>query len=132
MKATRLNLITPVRTALKDAGISTVRLVNAVNAALGELKPKSSESKLGDGKIGPKSSGSPYKVTETEATKYEGPVNAPLLFDAWHSALAKAEKIATFDTVALPGVLSTWLEKLKAKTPEELKELEKENTLAKT
>lgn len=116
MNAKRLNLCPAIRAALSDAGYSTVRVVNAVNSALGELSVSSSESKLGDGRI----TKTAYKVTETTAAKYEGnAASVPLRFDAWNGAIAKAEKIASFDSVAIPVIFKAWLDKMKA-TPEEI------------
>lgn len=108
MKAKRLNLCVAVRNSLINMELSTVKVVNAVNSALGELEARSEESKLGDGRV----TKSEYKVTETTTSKYAGQkTTLPLLFDAWHSQVAKAEKIASFETIELPGIFKQWLEK---------------------
>lgn len=113
MAAKRLNLCVPVRSALVNSGISTVKVVNAVNAALGALDVKGSDSKTGDGKVSKEG----YKVTVTDTTKYAGPKCDPLVFDAWHSAIARAYKVAEFECVDLPTGLTPWLESMKAESP---------------
>lgn len=105
----RLNLVVPVRCALEASGYSTVRVVNAVNAALGQLEKISSESKSGHGSV----SKGMFKASETLTIKYKGERNDPLDFDAWHSAIAKAHKIAEFDTVGIPVRFVEWLEKMR-------------------
>ena len=105
----RLNLVNPVRVALELGGYSTVRVVNAVNAALGQLEKVSSESKSGNGSV----SKGMFKVSETLTIKYKGERNDPLDFDAWHSAIARANKIAEFESVSLPVRFNDWLAKLK-------------------
>lgn len=122
MQAKRINLILPVRQALIDAGISTVRVVNAVNAELGALEATGGTLKLGSGTVTKKA----YRVTETVSTKFEGRKTVPLVFDAWHSKLEAAFKVARFETVGLPVVCKEWLEKMKATPEEQEKEKEKE------
>lgn len=107
MNSKRYNPCAPIRNALLNAGYSTVKVTNAVNSALGELSAASAESKLGDGRITKTS----YKVTESTSTKYEGKADSlPLRFDAWCGAVEKANKIASFETVEIPGVFKQWLE----------------------
>lgn len=121
MKAQRLNLCTVVRNSILLAGYSSVKVVNAVNAALGALEAHSEEGKLGDGRV----TKSEYKVTETVTLKYKGDkATAPLLFDAWHSAIAKAEKIASFESLVLPGVFIQWLDKFAKADKSEAKSAE--------
>lgn len=109
MKATRLNLIPVVRSALWDAGYSSVKVVNAVNSALGELTNPVVEHTLGDGKV--KSKGEHYSVTESIKEAYTAKMTPPLLFDAWHSGVQKLQKIASVDTIGIPPVLVVWLDK---------------------
>lgn len=116
MKASRLNLIPSVRRGLLDNGFSTVKVVSAVNAALGELALASETQKSGDGNI----TKDGYKVTNTVAFKYEGKRTLPLMFDAWHSAQAKAAKIAEMEVVSIPPIFNTWLEKFAKGAKEEL------------
>lgn len=113
MNAKRLNLIGCVRAALEQAGYSTVKVVNAVNSALGQLDVIGSESKLGTGSVSKKG----YRVSESTTTKYSGAVNVPLHFDAWHSAMAKADKVAEMDTVSIPAVFTAWLQSMKVDAP---------------
>lgn len=126
MVAKRLNLCCAVRTALINSGYSTVKVVDAVNAALNDLQEVDSEAKLGNGSITKATKERPalYKVSETVTTKYRGPISVPLIFDRWHSAIRAAEKIAPFGCVDLPEEFTPWLEKMKepskpepAKTP---------------
>lgn len=110
----RINLITPVRTALLNSGYSSVKVVAAINSALGELKVAKSTERLGDGSMSRKGK---YGVTNVVSEKYEGKYSMPLLFDAWHSKLASAHKVAEFDGIDLPAVFSEWLDKMKVVTP---------------
>lgn len=108
----RLNLCTVVRESLLLAGYSTVKTCNAVNSALGELEVSGTRKglKLGDGRL----TKSAYKVTETETITetLSGSSNSiPLRFDAWNSAMAKAEKIAVMVSVVIPVSFAEWLDK---------------------
>lgn len=106
MKPNRINLIPAVRRGLIASGYSTTKVVNAVNAALGEIKLESTSDKTGDGKVTKDS----YKVTVTGTFKYTNEKTAPLLFDAWHSAIAKADKIASMEAVEIPSFfVANWL-----------------------
>lgn len=109
MAASRINLVNPVRVSLINSGYSTVKVVNAVNAALGQLNSKGSEAKTGAGSV----SKDIYKVSVSTVEKFTGTKTIPLQFDAWHSAIAKAHKVAEFDCVDLPAEFSPWLEKMK-------------------
>lgn len=109
MAASRINLVNPVRQALINSGYSTVKVINAVNAALGQLASKGSEAKTGNGSL----SKDTYKVSVTSTEKFVGTRTVPLAFDAWHSAIERAHKIAQFECVDLPEVFNEWLEKMK-------------------
>lgn len=113
MNARRINLIGCVRAALEAAGISTVKVVNAVNAKLGQLDCVGTESKLGHGRVGK----SLYKVSESTTSKYQGEIDIALRFDAWHSAMAKADKIGEMDNCYIPVAFSAWLQSMKEKAP---------------
>jgi len=104
----RLNLISCVRTALEVRGISTVAVVNAVNAELGRLEKLSSQQKLGTGSVTKKA----YKVTNTVTEKFTGAITAPLHFDAWHCKLEAANKLAEIPTIEIPTLYTPWLEKM--------------------
>lgn len=110
MKAQRINLVTPVRKALIESGYSTVKIVSAVNQELAKAKLVSETAKTGDGTA----SKDGYRVTVTGTFKYEHSKTLPVLFDAWHSAIGKADKIARFESVEIPPVFSKWLEFAKA------------------
>lgn len=106
MKANRLNLCTVVRHSLLAEGYSVVKTVNAVNAALVKLTQSGDvDSTTSDGKVTKEE----YKVSVTEKAKFTGKVTMPLQFDAWHSAIAKAEKVLQFDSVSIPGSVREWL-----------------------
>lgn len=127
MKSNRLNLCVSLRNTLTELGYSTVKAVNAVNAALGELKVTGTKEtvKMGDGRI----TKTQYKVTETETiaeTYAASSGNIALRFDAFNSQLAKLEKIAElgsvdgFGSIALPETFTSWLDKFaKAQVPAE-------------
>jgi hypothetical protein len=123
MKPKRLNLIVEVRAALIGEGYSTVRVVNAVNAALNDLKEDEKHpatQRTGDGKI--VSRGKEYAVGVNIRINYRGKSDSPpLLFDAWHSAIAKCQTIAEFP-VTIPPIFAPWLEKMKATKEEATKE----------
>lgn len=119
MNAKRYNPCAPIRNALLNAGYSTVKVTNAVNSALGELTASTVESKLGDGRI----TKTEYKVTESTTTKFAGKAESlPLRFDAWCGAMEKANKIASFETVTIPGIFTEWLEFAKVPAEEAKKE----------
>lgn len=109
----RLNLVEPVRTALLNSGVSTVKVVHAVNAALGELERKSSDDKLGAGSLNKLE----YKVTNTITEKYKGAKTTPLIFDVWHGKVEACYKVANFDCIDLPPLFSEWLSKMTIETP---------------
>ncbi len=110
MKSKRLNLIGAVRAGLEARGYSTVKLVNAVNAELGKLEAVETTSKLGDGSVGRQ--GVSYGVTESVSVKYKTDVlTIPLLFDAWHGVIAKANRLAESDIVDIPQTFRAWLDK---------------------
>lgn len=120
MNAKRYNPCAAIRNALHNGGYSTVKVTNAVNSALGELTAKSVESKLGDGRISKTS----YSVTEATTTKFTGDLaSLPLRFDAWCCAVAKAEKIASFETIQLPGIFVEWLKFAKTEAKDLAKEV---------
>ena len=107
----RINLVSCVRAALIEQGISTVKVVDAVNSAIGGLEAIKATDKLGAGSVTKKA----YKVTHAVSTQYGGKITMPLLFDAWHSKIEAACKVAVFDTVGIPAVFKDWLAKM-AKT----------------
>jgi len=125
MKAERINLCSVVRASLIAAGYSTVKVVGAVNSALGELKAAKETARAGDGKHNKRME---FSITESVTTKYTGKLTTPLLFDEWHSQIAKAEKIAKFDSVSVPPVFTQWLDKFAKGKAEEL-ETEKAETV---
>jgi len=108
MKPNRLNLCQVVREALIRDGYSSVKVTDAVNSELGKLALVSSEDKTGDGKI--KSKGLEYAVTVTGSFKYIGKNTLPCKFDAWHSCVSKAEKVASMPAIELPVEFVTWLD----------------------
>src|SRR5262245_59800621 len=120
----RYNLVTPVRAALIAGGYSTYLVVNAINAALGELDKTKESDKLGVGSSTRK--GTKYSVTNTVSQKFEGKMTMPLLFDAWHCKVEAANKVASFDSIELPGIFNDWLGKMKKR------EGDSEETLAET
>lgn len=109
MKAQRLNLCTPVRLSLLALGYSTVKIVNAVNAELGKLAVVETTGKMGDGKLASK--GTEYRSSVSETHKLSGKLTMPLYFDAWHSAVAKVEKIAPFKAIEVPAPFVAWADK---------------------
>lgn len=118
MNAKRINLCDPVRASLIDLGVSTVKVVLAVNASLGELASKQGQApKLGYGRTSSK--GEKYAVTEQLGTlKYEGKVNMPLQFDAWHGLVERAYNQAKFDSISIPEIFQGWLNKMKEDKPQ--------------
>lgn len=119
----RINLITCIRVALLDSGYSTVKVVAAVNAALGELKKSKETEKLGSGAANTKRG--QYGVTLSVSQKWEGKLTLPLHFDAWHGAVERANKIAEIDMVSIPSVFLVWLDKMKISEPAEQVEVNK-------
>lgn len=105
----RLNLIDCVRAALIEQGLSTVAVVNAVNAELGRLECESKKAKLGQGSVTKKA----YKVSNTITEKYSGAITMPLLFDAWHCKLEACNKVAAIPGITIPEIFQEWLGKMK-------------------
>lgn len=125
MKASRINLIPSVRRGLINAGYSTVKVVSAVNAALGELANIATTEKAGDGSL----TKSSFKVTNTVTFKYEGKRTLPLVFDAWHSKQSQADKIASMEVVEVPSIFHAWLDKF-AKADAKQSEIESQELAA--
>ncbi len=111
MKANRINLVTPVRVALIELGISTVQVVDAVNADLGNLTGEVTNEKTGAGRTVEK--GTHYAVSTSQSVKHTGKLTMPLLFDAWHSKIEAANKVASFERVEIPRIFGDWLAKMK-------------------
>lgn len=111
IRVERLNLCLPVRSAIEAMGASTVRVVNALNAAIGQMK------QVGDGKVsGGNISATKKKFTTSEGLtfKYEGKRGSmPLEFAAWHDIVARANKLHEFETIGIPSVFNEWLAKFK-------------------
>lgn len=119
-KPTRVNLCKPIREACHRNGISTVALISALNAALGETKLTSEETTNGAGRVTKEM----YRTSASVSLKYHGARTKPLEFDAWHSAIERANKIAEFDSVELPDMFKDWLSSFKKQDKSE-KELVK-------
>lgn len=107
MKANRLNLCGVVRHSLRAAGYSTVAVVNAVNAQLGKLAVEANPAKTGGSSANVKKQ--TFRVSVSQSAKATGKLNTPLLFDAWHTQIEKAEALARFDSVALPAQFTEWM-----------------------
>jgi hypothetical protein len=105
----RINLVSPVRVALVEAGVSSVLVVSAVNAALGELEMVRRSERTGSGTV----SKSNYSVSISISERFTGKRTMPLLFDAWHSKIEAANKVAAFDRVAIPSTFEDWLAKFR-------------------
>lgn len=110
---TRVNFIVSVRDALTKMGVSHYKVVAACNSALGNLKAKN------DGKVTVKTKDVKYVPGKKEdkirvsvalgAMSFETKeVNTPLLFAAWHDAIANAQKIAMFE-VSIPDSFKAWV-----------------------
>lgn len=112
----RLNLIPCVREALVAMGISSVQVVNAINGILEEAKRTKHVAKLGAGRVTKKA----YSVTESESSTWQLPKCIVTTFDAWHSKLEAADKVAPMtEAVPIPVVFHDWLNKFKVEQPKE-------------
>jgi hypothetical protein len=121
MTSKRLNLVVSVRLALIDMGVSSVRVVNAINGVIGEAKLEKHTSKLGAGTVSKRG----YSVTEAENKKWVLPRCIVTTFDSWHSAIERADKIAPMtEATAIPVLFHEWLKKFGATTEETNKEQE--------
>jgi len=109
----RVNFIQQVRDSLTLLGVSHYKIVAACNSALGNLKAKN------DGKVTVKTKDVKFVPGKKEdkirvsvalgAMSFETKeVNTPLLFVAWHDAIANAQKIASFD-VSIPDAFKAWV-----------------------
>jgi hypothetical protein len=120
-KPSRINLCSAIRTLLIANSISTVGVVNAINATLSELEAIKSESKTGDSKV---NKSFEYSVSVTENHKFKARCTVVLLFDAWNTAIAKAENLASFDLKEIPVTFGEWLKKFAVKKGEEVESVE--------
>lgn len=104
----RINLCTPVRQALAARNVSTVKVVDAVNAALGQLEAGKVTNRLGDGSV----SKTAYSVSHAVTTKFSGKRNMPLDFDAFNGMVAKIEKKFPSFACNIPEQFNEWLDKM--------------------
>ena len=114
-KASRVNLCTPVRKLLVLNNISTVRVVDAINSALGELNITSEDAKNGKGNVTKEA----YRTSVNVSIKFKGERNLPLEFDAWHGRIESALKISEFEFGGLPERFAVWLKKFENKNTEQ-------------
>lgn len=112
MKSKMLNLCVPVRVSLEAMGVSTVNVVNAINAQRGECALTDETAKAGNPKGNHKKG--TYSISEGVTYKYAGELNIPRSFDVWHSLIEKANAFSQFGTVEIPGTYVEWLGKFKA------------------
>lgn len=114
MNSKRLNLCTSVRLALSNMGVSTVAVVNAINGVIGQAKCTKHVAKLGAGSVTKKT----YGVTESESKKWELPKCIVTTFDAWHSKIEAADKVAPMtEALVIPEMFKDWLLKFKTSEP---------------
>lgn len=125
----RYNLIPCVREEIKNMGASVVRVCDAINAALGELKAIKSTDKLGVGAAQLKRA--KYKVTNTVATQYEGKLTVPLHFDAWHCKLEACNKVAEIPAVGIPLEFHEWIAKFVPESKAEIGSEEEKKVIEK-
>ena len=105
----RLVLTATLTATLNKEGYSTVKTVDAVNAALGRLNAtKRSIPKLGDSSI----TKDKFGVSLSLGTeRYEGKLTPGLHFDAYNSAIKRLEKIVGVqDNFPLADCFRTWLD----------------------
>lgn len=108
----RYNLIKCVRAALAARNISVVRVCDAINASLGQLSVKEKSTKLGTGSARmPKKGDWSYTVSYSERHKLVGSLTDPLRFDAWHSKVEGACKVAEIEVIGIPAIFDEWLQK---------------------
>ncbi len=114
MTSKRINLVECVRLALGDMGVSSVSVVNAINGVLAEAEKAGHKAKLGAGSVSKKA----YKVVESNSITWALPRCVVTTFDAWHSKIEAADKVAPMTgAIAIPELFKEWL--LKFKTPVE-------------
>lgn len=124
VEAKRLNLCDCVRLSVLQMGVSTVAVVNAINGVIGEAKlAKPAELKMGAGRV----TKSKYNVSGSVSLKWQLPKCVVTTFDAWHSAIEKADKVAPMtEPVPIPKMFHEWLLKFKTTGADEEPEVENE------
>lgn len=105
-----------MRAALIERGVSTVRVCDAINSALGALEIEKRKVSLGAGSITKRN----YSVTETEARKYGGARNVCLDFDAFNGMVEKLEKKFPTFSLTIPEQFHSWLDKMLEVKPAEV------------
>ena len=106
IKPKRINLCGTVRDMLIANNISSVKVVGAINAALGELKHSTSpDAKTGKGTV----TKDAYRTGVSVSCKFKGEKNIALEFDTWNSRIEAAEKISAMEFAKLPLRFEAWL-----------------------
>lgn len=119
MKTKIQNFCPVIRASILKEKLSTVKVLNACNAALGELDKSGTKSTLKQGAA--RVTKTAFKISEAETITdtYAGDSSSiPLRFVAWQAAIEKAEKIAAFDNVAIPATFLEWMQFAKVNEPE--------------
>ena len=125
MAKERYNLVSTVRSLLSEQGYSSVAVVNAINAAMGQLVETKRTIKLGDGSV----TKNAYRVSESESRRFEGKRNGALDMDAFNSHIGKIEKrLGAMVLKEFPESIKDWLSAHPAFKPTTAVEEKKEET----
>lgn len=112
-----VSFCTSVQSLIDVQKLDGVKLLNAVNAALGELD--SSESKIkakAKVKLGGEDAPDLFKLAETIKTQYEGGLNAPLRLFYLDQELANLAKyVGLVELNGWPDYLAGWMAKFSQK-----------------
>lgn len=112
MYAKRVNYCFPIRQALADRGISVVKVVEAVNAVLGQASlVKAGELKAGVNKKDTKKALGMFVISEG-GSKWSLPKSIVTYWDQWAMEVGKLETIARMGAgIPIPPVFNDWLKK---------------------
>lgn len=128
MKTKIQNFCPVIRASMAKNKLSTVKVLNACNSALGELDKSGTKSTLKQGAA--RVTKTAFKISEAETitdTFTGDSSSVPLRFVAWQAAIEKAEKIASFNYVEIPKTFLEWMQFAKVVESEEQPAEEKLN-----
>lgn len=125
----RLNLCSVIRHACIEAGYSTVKIIGAVNSALGDLEVTKEKATTKNSLVTKqtKNKASLFRINQAVSLSYETEnISLPLRFDAWNTLVERMESdsMKTVGTIEhlkmmpLPHVFTEWLDKFAKKDTE--------------
>lgn len=122
IKTQMLAFCTPVHTLLTEQGVSTVAVLNKINAALGQMTHKPSDDKESSLSAMALKNESARQKENLGILAFESKRNTPLDFKGFNDSIAKIAKVfPSFELGSFPVQFREWLETSKKpseKSPE--------------